>query len=319
MSSPVSRRSLLQSAALLAGVELTEAAAAPPSAPLPLRVLGKTGVRVPILGFGTAPCGIRRSLENGVALYHEALDLGVSYMDTAPSHTGYGRAQEQLGQVLKERRKDVFLVTKCHEANGEAALRLLRKNLKELKAERADLVHIHSLGALDVREVVGKNGIYPALLKAKRDGLLRFIGVSGHHRPARFLQLLKEADLDVMMCAVNFADRNTYDFENRVWPAATKKNLGLVAMKVFGGMRYDEKSMSNSMMPREHLEAAFRYALSVPRVSLAVVGMATSEELRRNVAWARSFQPLGPEEHRALAPVGRQLAAKWGPHFGPVG
>ncbi|MGV3721723.1 MAG: aldo/keto reductase, partial [Actinomycetota bacterium] len=298
MSSPVSRRSLLRTAATaLTGAELTDSAlAAPPSAALPLRTLGKTGIRLPILGFGTAPCGIRRSLENGIALYHEAIDLGVSYMDTAPTHTGYGRAQEQLGHVLKARRKDVFLVTKCHEANGEAALKLLKKNLKELKTERADLVHIHSLGALDVGQVVGKNGIYQALVKAKRDGLLRFIGVSGHHRPARFLQLIKEADLDVMMCAVNFADRYTYDFESRVWPVAAKQNIGLVAMKVFGGMRYDEKSMSNSMMPTEHLEPAFRYALSIPRVSVAVVGMATSQELRRNVAWAKSFQPLRPEE-----------------------
>lgn len=316
MSSSLTRRELLKSAAAVAALEW--GGESPAEAPLPSRVLGKTGVRVPILGFGTAPCGIRRSLKNGIELYEEALDLGITYFDTAPSHTGYGRAQQQLGHVLKARRQEIFLVTKCHEANGEAALRLLQRNLKELQTDHADLVHIHSLGDLGMRTVLGKNGIYPALLKAKRDGLLRYIGVSGHSRPARFLELLREADLDVMMCAVNFVDRYTYGFESRIWPAAAKKNLGLVAMKVFGGMRYDQKSMSNSVMPREHLDRALQYALSIPRVSLAVVGMGTREELHRNVERVKAFQPLTATERQVLASLGKRLAAEWGAHLGPV-
>lgn len=317
MNRSLTRRELLKGAAVAAALDLG-ASDGWAAGPWPTRVLGKTGVQVPILGFGTAPCGIRRSLKNGIQLYHEALDLGITYFDTAPTHTGYGRAQQQLGHVVKARRKEIFVVTKCHEADGEAALRLLKRNLKELQTDYADLVHIHSLGDLNVRTILGKHGIYPALLKAKRDGLVRHIGVSGHHRPARFLALMREADLDVMMCAVNFVDRHTYDFENRVWPAAAKKNLGLVAMKVFGGMRYDDKSMSNSVMPREHLDVALRYALSVPRVSLAVVGMSTREELLRNVERVRSFSPLSAEQRQALIPLGKKLAAKWGAHFGPV-
>jgi predicted aldo/keto reductase-like oxidoreductase len=318
MGHELSRRELLRGAAAAVTLELgrKELLAAEP---LPTRTLGKTGLQLPVLGFGTAPCGIRRSLKNGAALYNEAIDLGITYFDTAPADTGYGRAQQQLGQVVKARRKEIFLVTKCHEGNGEAALRLLKQNLEELRTDHADLVHIHSLGDLDVRTVLGKNGIYPALLKAKRDGLLRYVGVSGHSRPARFLELLRETELDVMMCAVNFVDRHTYDFENRVWPTAAKKNLGLVAMKVFGGMKYDQKSMSNSVMPQEHLDLAFRYALSVPRVSLAVVGMATRQELLRNVERVRAFQPLNSKQRQALAPLGKQLAAQWGAHLGPVG
>jgi predicted aldo/keto reductase-like oxidoreductase len=316
MSSSLTRRELLKGAAAAAALEWGSAGHAEET--LPSRLLGKTGVRVPILGFGTAPCGIRRSLKNGIALYEEALDLGISYFDTAPSHTGYGRAQQQLGPVVKARRKEIFLVTKCHEANGEAALRLLQRNLKELQTDHADLVHIHSLGDLDVRSVLGKHGIYPALLKAKREGLLRYIGVSGHSRPGRFLELLREADLDVMMCAVNFVDRHTYGFESRIWPAAAKKNLGLVAMKVFGGMRYDQKSRSNSVMPREHLDRALQYALSIPRVSLAVVGMGTREELHRNVERVKAFQPLTAAERHSLATLGKRLAAEWGAHLGPV-
>lgn len=291
---------------------------APESANLPRRVLGKTGVRVPILGFGTASLGIRRNVPNAVELLNEAIDRGVNYMDTAPSHTGYGRAQVQLGHVLKNRRKDVFLVTKSHEANGDAALRLLQSNLRELQTGYADLVYVHSLGDLDVDTVTAKDGILPALMKAKKDGLCRFVGISGHHRPAKFLKILADWDIDVMMCAVNFADRNTYDFEGRVFPVAARKNVGLVAMKVFGGADWRSQAMSNRMMPEEYLRQAFRYSLSLPRVATSVIGMATREELLQNLAWAKQFQPLSPAERAALEEPGRKLAGQWGAHFGAV-
>lgn len=310
------REFLAATSALVLGTEVSPEAAE--KAPLPQRALGRTGVRVPILGFGTAPAGIRRSLQIGADLYHEAIELGVNYFDTAPSHTGYGRAQAQLGQVIRSRRKELFLATKCHEARGDAALRMLERNLKELKTDHADLVYVHSLGDLDLRTVTSKNGILPALLKAKREGLARFIGVTGHHRPHKFLRVLQDFDLDVIMCAVNFVDRHTYGFEQKVWPTAAKHQVGLVAMKVFGGMVYSDKGMSNSRMPREHLDNAFRYALSVPNVSLAVVGMATREELHQNVARARRFQPLTDQEKQTLNVTGRRLASRWGAHLGSV-
>jgi len=317
MENPLTRREFLTAAGSLVLMgEAAETSAGEDG--IPRRMLGKTGVQVPILGFGTAPAGIRRSLSIGAGLYNEAIDLGVNYFDTAPTHTGYGRAQAQLGQVVRKRRKEIFLVTKCHEAGGEAALRLLDRNLKELKTDYADLVYVHSLGDLDLDVAMGKNGILPALLKAKKEGRIRFVGLSGHHRPHKFLKVLAEFDIDVMMCAVNFADRYTYGFEEKIWPTAARKKVGLVAMKVFGGMNYKDPGMTNSIMPAEHLQSAFRYALSLPNVSLAVIGMATREELHRNVEWAKRFQPLTAKDKQALASVGRRLAASWGPHFGPV-
>jgi predicted aldo/keto reductase-like oxidoreductase len=71
-------------------------------------------------------------------------------------------------------------------------------------------------------------------------------------------------------------------------------------------------------MPADFLELALRYALSQPSVACAVVGMATKEELRQNLAWAKAFCPLTHAERAELTSVGHQLARKWGPHFGPV-
>lgn len=290
---------------------------------LPTRTLGRTQVRVPILGFGTASCGIRRNLANAVALYQSALDAGISYFDTAPLETGYGKAQEQLGYALEGRRRGVFLVTKCHESQGDDALRMLDRNLRELRTDYADLVHIHSLGDLDVDTVLSRQGILAALTRARREGRIRFIGLSGHHRPAHFVSVLQSewADqIDVVMNAVNFADHHTYNFEERVWPIAQKRGIGLVAMKVFGGADWNSHAMSNAMVPQANKAQALRYALSVPHVAVAVVGMATEEELRQNLAWARAFTPLTDSERAALLRgPGRQLAARWGAHFGSIG
>src|SRR5688572_28626941 len=85
---------------------------------LPSRRLGKTGVQLPILGFGTAAAGSRLNLRDAVRLYEEAVSQGITYFDTSPEFAGYGKAQEQLGYFLCGRRRDVFLVTKCFEPDG---------------------------------------------------------------------------------------------------------------------------------------------------------------------------------------------------------
>lgn len=288
---------------------------------LPTRVLGKTGVPISMIGFGTAPAGNRLGLKDAVRLYEEALNLGVTYFDTAPDFAGYGRAQEQLGYLLKERRREAFLVTKCYEPSGDAALRLLEHNLRELQTDYAGLVFVHSIGAdkMDPRVVFGRNGCYGALVKAKAQGLTRFVGLSGHNRPGRFVETLKRIEVDALLNAVNFVDRHTYDFEQRVWPLAARQNIGLMAMKVYGGKRRGFLTgISHTLMPEQYRDLAFRYTFSQPNLARAAIGMATRLELRENVERARRFTPLTRAERDQLDGIGRQLARNWGPHFGAV-
>ncbi len=288
---------------------------------IPTRPLGKTGVRISILGFGTASAGNRLNLKEALRLYEEALNLGVNYFDTAPDFAGYGKAQEQLGYLLKERRKEVFLVTKCYEPEGNAALKLLQKNLRELQTDYADLVFVHSVSSdkMDPKVVFSRNGCYAAMMKAKANGLAGFVGFSGHNRPGRFVDALKKYNADVLLNAVNFADHHTYNFEQDVWPLAARSKMGLIAMKVFGGpIRSVKPQLSNSMMPIQYHDIAFRYALSQPGVASAAIGMATRAELQQNIQRAINFKPLSMMEINRLKKTGQQLANDWGPHFGAV-
>jgi hypothetical protein len=100
--------------------------------PIPLRAFGMTGVKVPILGVGTAPAGFRGRKE-AANLFGECLDRGLYYFDTAPEFAGYASAQVGLGDVLRTRRQEAFVVTKCWEPDGEKAIALLQANLRELQ------------------------------------------------------------------------------------------------------------------------------------------------------------------------------------------
>lgn len=288
------------------------------SPPLARRALGKTGVQVPILGFGTAQSGTELSVEEGARLFTAALERGINYFDTAPEFAGYGKAQVQLGHAFKERRNEVFLATKCAKAKADEAMKLLESNLRELQTDHVDLIYVHSLGddMMDLKVITGPGGVMEFLEKARREGLARFVGVTGHNRPDRFLPILRDYDLDVMMNCVNFVDRHTYNFEEKVWPVAAQRNVGLVAMKVFGGSQHSKDATAR--LPVEHHHAALRYALSLPNVACAVVGMKSLEELERNLAWARGFTPLDEQELASLRDLGRSLAAEWKDHLGVV-
>ena len=273
------------------------------------------------LGFGTAAAGTRLNLRDAVRLYEDAFNLGVTYFDTAPAFAGYGKAQEQLGYFLRETRRDVFLVTKCFEPDGAAALSLLERNLRELQTDYTDLVFVHSVGddKMDPRMVFSKDGTYAALVKAKTQGLARFIGLSGHSRPGRFTEAIRHFDVDVLLNSVNFVDHFTYNFEDQVWSQAAARNLGLIAMKVFGGeVTPPPPTLSHCKMPKDHLNVAFRYALSRPNVACAVIGMATHEELQENLHRAKTFTALSQSESSQLLNIGKQMAGQWRGHLGPV-
>lgn len=282
---------------------------------LPSRPLGKTNVEVPILGVGTAPAG-HRSRKEAAAFFSHCLDVGANYLDTAPEFAGYGIAQAALGDVLKTRREEAFVVTKCWEPDGEKALKLLKANLQELKTDRVDLVYAHSIGSdkMEPQKVLGSQGVMRALLKAQKDGLTRFIGVSGHNRPHRFLDVLKQFEIQVMMNAVSYVSRHIYNFEETVWPEAHRRDVALVAMKVYGG----GVNRGGGRIKSPDLLDAFRYAQSLPNISTVVVGLHGKAELAENMRFARTYKKLSDQEMADFLARGKRKAKDWGQPYGPV-
>jgi len=290
------------------------------SGPLPMRTLGRTGEKVTILGLGTAPIGegpVKK--KEAVKIFGEVMDRGVNYIDTARI---YGNAEEALGELVQKRRDDLFLVTKVWTDSADRAEKILTKSLRILNTDYVDLCHIHHVGGKNVDKVLSKDGVLPYLLKQKETGKIRFIGVSGHCRPDRFVRVIKTGEIDVVMPVMNYADRNTYDFESKVLPECRKRNLGVVAMKVYagikGGFPNHSKGYVGCATPKEKLEEAMAYALDLPGVHVANIGPYTVEQGIENVKFARNYTPLTDKQKAQLLAYGKELAPKLGPRYGPV-
>jgi predicted aldo/keto reductase-like oxidoreductase len=261
--------------------------------PLPSRKLGKTGAIVSILAFG---CGSRFLMyeeeDKALAALNRAIDLGITYVDTAYAY-GDGKSESRVGQVMTSRRKDVWLATKIPDRTRDEFMRRLEGSLKRLRTDHVDLVHIHSLTqADDLAKIEAPNGALKGLMEARDQKMARFIGMTSHTNGEVMAQAIQRHDLDCAQMALN-ASRNGR-FEELALPAANKKNLGVIAMKVTG----QEFLLGNST-GKADINSLLRYSMSLP-VTTAVVGMPRLEMLEHNVEVARSFSSFSVQEMERL-------------------
>lgn len=321
MSSSLPRRTFLQQSGLLAGGMLLAGQATAPAADgsqeLPQRVLGKTGVKITAMTLGSAPVGNTRDLKAIGECVNTAIDLGINSIDTAPA---YVAAEEGIGLALGRRRKGVFLATKVLADDVEKAEKILSNSLKLLKTDYLDLVYFHQVGERKADVAMTKEGVFTWLLKQKKAGKIRFVGISGHNRPARCAQYLESGKVDVLLTVINPVDRFTYRYEEDVLPIARKNNVGIIAMKVFGGaagMKYADPK-TPPQLDVKYLPLAVRYAMGVPGVASLNLGVHTVEQVRQNIEMVKAYQKLSADEQEQLAALGKKLAPEWGEHFGPV-
>jgi predicted aldo/keto reductase-like oxidoreductase len=295
MSEDLSRRKFLEKlglgAASSAGVWfLKDAAHAEASAgPLPSRTLGRTGAKVSILAFG---CGSRflayEDEEKAQEALNHAIDLGITYLDTAYAY-GDGKSETRVGKVMAKRRKDVWLATKIPDRTRDEFMRRLEASLKRLQTDYVDLVHIHSLRqADDLAKLEQPNGALKGLLEARDQKMARFIGMTSHTNGEVMAQAIQKHDLDCVQMALN-ASRNGR-FEELALPAANKKNLGVIAMKITG-----QEFLLGNGSGKSDINALLRYSMSLP-VTTAVVGMPHLEMLEQNIQIARKFAPFSEPE-----------------------
>ncbi len=272
-----------------------EPALPPSGSAIPLRPLGKTGVRVSMLGLGGAHF-IRQSEEEGVRIVHEAIDLGVTFFDNAWEYNKT-RSEEVMGKALKGRRDHVFLMTKvCTHGRGkDVAMRQLEQSLRRLGTDHLDLWQIHEVNCQSDHEVLlAPEGAAEALLEAKRQGKVRFIGFTGHKDPAVHARVLaREFPFDTCQMPISLFDASYQSFERQVLPELLRQGIAPIAMKTLCGKAEPIKQKLCTV------EEALRYAWSLP-VATIVSGIETVELLRQNAALARSFAPMPPDEMAAL-------------------
>lgn len=318
------REFLASTAAAAAGLTLADRLPAEEAdalhKPMPMRVLGRTGVRVSMLAFGAAPLGHSfQPQEVFDRVVGEALDLGVNYVDTAVT---YDISQERLGPIVKRNRERMFLVSKTRGKTKAEAIADIEKSLRLLQTDHLDLVHLHNVPDLEAskEKLLEPDSPLAGLQEAQKRGLVRFLGATAHYQVPKMLPAIETGLLDVVMAAMNYFDQHTYAFETRMLPAAREHKCGIIAMKVFGGPpNWSYRTPTPPIVAPERVPHAIRYCLSIPDVAAANIGFHTVEQVRQAVTVVKTFTPLTDEERASLADEGKALAAKWKEHLGPAG
>jgi aryl-alcohol dehydrogenase-like predicted oxidoreductase len=265
-----------------------------PQSPIPLRPLGKTGRDVTQFALGGE--GVLRThgrMAEAVAVIHRALDRGVNYCDTAPAYAG---SLDYYGAALGERRGQVFLASKTHDRTRDGSLRLLDESLKRLRTDHLDLWQLHDLRTgTDLNTIFGRGGALEALTQAREQGLVQFLGLTGHHDPAILLEAIGRFDFDTVLIALNAADVHRLSFARLVLAEACRRGMGVIGMKVYAAGSL-VRGGTASLSPAD----AMGYVLSLPGVSTVVIGCSSPAEVDTNASNAVSFKPFAEPTLRAL-------------------
>jgi predicted aldo/keto reductase-like oxidoreductase len=310
----MNRRQFLEAVAV--GLVAAPALGSLPPGKLPTRPLGRTGIKVPILGFGSGSRFLMYQDEDkALEALNRAIDLGITYIDTAHAY-GDGQSEERIGRVMATRRKEVTLATKLSARTADQGRRQIELSLKRLRTDHLDVLHIHDLkSAEDLAAIEARGGVLEALHEAREQKTTRAIGITCHADPAALRTALERHDFDCTQMALNAGLARMADapggmkattignasFERLALPVATRKHMGVIAMKVFG---------QEQLLGAAPVEKLLSYALSLP-VSLASVGMPQLEHIERNVVLARAFTPMSTRQRRQLEESiesGRKLA-----------
>jgi aryl-alcohol dehydrogenase-like predicted oxidoreductase len=263
---------------------------------VPRRALGKTGVKVSVLCFGGAHWGRMESETEATRVLHEAIDAGITFMDNAWEYND-GRSEEWMGKALQGRRHQVFLMTKVcsHGRNKHVAMRQLEESLRRLRTDYLDLWQIHEvIYEDDPDRHFAPGGAAEALLDARRQGKVRFIGFTGHKDPKIHLKMLAhDFPFETCQLPINVFDGTYRSFEREVLPVLNERGIAPLAMKTLSG---NAEPIKQGVVTAED---ALRYALTLP-VATVVTGIDSREVLRQNLDIARGFTPMTAAEMQTL-------------------
>ena len=266
------------------------------TAAMPERVLGRTGISLPIFGLGGAgqtPLSKEGQEAAAVAIIERALELGIRYFDTAAE---YGPSEDYLGKVLPAHRDKIYLASKTHARDRDGAWRHLERSLKRLKTDHLDAWQLHHVSLPgEIEQIFSKNGAIQAVEEAKAQKLIRFAGITGHHEPDIIAEGLRRYPFDTTLICVNAADKHhPRPFIPTVMPVAREKNVGVIAMKVPAYGRLFKNNVLDGM------QQAMGYSLTVAGVHCCVIAAERVEQLESNVKVAQAFKPLSEAEMTAI-------------------
>ena len=259
---------------------------------LPRTLLGRTGLSITRFGIGGAYC-------ESVAGYQAALDSGVNYVDTARAYRN-GADEEVIGQAIRGRRHELVLATKTSARDAEGARKDLQSSLSLLGTDHLDIIQLHHLNTEVEREkALGPGGALETILKAREQGLVRFIGVTGHDW-AQLVPAIDTGLFDTVLCWYNCAMKEP---ESTVFPAALAHDMGVIIMNA----SRNEKLLGEPDAPAA--EKFYRYVLRHQAVHTTIMGLRNLDLFERVAAALAESIALSEGEKAALETYGTRMRA----------
>lgn len=259
---------------------------------IPVRTLGKTGVKVTALGVGGYHIGKDKDPQLATRIIRTAIDEGVTFMDNAWCYNN-GESERRMGVALRDGyREKAFLMTKNHGRDAATFRKQLDESLKRLETDYIDLLQFHEIIHEGEPDRIFSEGAIEEAVKARDEGKIRFIGFSGHRWPRLLGEMLaKDFDWDTAQMPLNLFDYHYRSFTKGILPKLVERGIGVIAMKSLAGGRILETDISPS--------EAISYTLSLP-VHTLISGMDSLEILKTNIDIVRKWQPLSEDERDEL-------------------
>jgi predicted aldo/keto reductase-like oxidoreductase len=288
------RRKFIQTAAAATVVTSLSDKIALGADPFPYRTLGRSGEKVSMVGLGGYHIGQPEDEQLGIRLVRTALDNGMNFLDNCWDYNG-GESEVRMGKALRDGyRKKAFLMTKIDGQTKQAATQQLEESLRRLQTDHVDLLQFHEvIRETDPARIMGPGGSLEAILEAKKQGKVRYIGFTGHKSPDIHLKMLETAfahdfTFDSVQMPLNVMDAHYNSFEKKVLPVLVKHGIGVLGMKPMG----DKIILrSKTATPVECLH----YAMSLP-TSVVITGCESMNILQQALDAARSFKPFSQQE-----------------------
>jgi uncharacterized protein len=268
------------------------------SAIVPTRVLGHTGEKISMVGLGGYHLGMQSDEQESIRIMRTGLDSGITFLDNCWDYNN-GQSEIRMGKALRDGyRQKAFLMTKIDGRTKQAASQQLEESLRRLQTDHIDLLQFHEvIRDTDPDRIFAKGGGMEAVLEAKKQGKVRYIGFTGHKSPDIHLKMLETAfahkfTFDAVQMPLNVMDAHYNSFEKKVLPVLVKHNIGVLGMKPLG-----DKIILNSKTatPVECLH----YAMNLP-TSVVITGCDSLDILHQAIQAATSFKPMASTEVSTL-------------------
>lgn len=259
---------------------------------IPTRTLGRTGVKVTVIGVGGYHIGKDKDSQLAIRIIRTAIDEGITFMDNAWCYND-GESERRMGAALKNGyREKAFLMTKNHGRDAATFRKQLDESLKRLGTDYIDLLQFHEIIHEGEPDRIFSEGAIEEAVKARDEGKIRFIGFSGHCWPRLLGEMLaKDFDWDTVQMPLNLFDYHYRSFTKGILPTLVERGIGIIAMKSLAGGKILETDISPS--------EAISYTLSLP-VHTLISGMDSLEILKTNIDIVRKWQPLSEDERGEL-------------------